>query len=322
MAQLEHCFVHQNVQVQFHSNTCPYRPNIFTYDLRLSVTQNLVSTSSLNRFFIAQSNKLRSRKQCGNGQGRAGGWAWREELVIQWNGENGDSELKFSYLFYKTQLHMELEELKLSGLSYGYWKPGGEVWRAKSPRLLLHWWGVTMTGAGPVTEGGAPVPTLHHICDPSRKQGNWEARSKEKHLTTETRLGPEVWPGTNPHNLRWGRETLLRNLYIKEISSFMLRASCAWNWESNNKWFLSFSSTTAGPPSTSCFPGLRQSHNSNLICLRFIESWFNSVSVAMEHLLNTKFTFPMATQVGQYLWVPAEWNVGPEAWGRDLAITR
>lgn len=54
---------------------------------------------------------------------------------------------------------------------------------------------------------------------------------------------------------------------------------------------LSFLSIAAAPPSISCFPGKIQSHNSNLIWLRFTESWFNSISISMEHLLNTKFTF-------------------------------
>ena len=72
----------------------------------------------------------------------------------------------------------------------------------------------------------------------------------------------------------------------------------------------------------SWFPGMMQSYNSNLIWLRFTESWFNSISITMQHLQNTKFTFPETTQVGQYCWKPAEWNMDPEARGRDLGITR
>lgn len=85
---------------------------------------------------------------------------------------------------------------------------------------------------------------------------------------------------------------------------------------------LSFSSITAAPPSTFCFPGKTQSRNAKLIWLRFTESWLNSISAVMEHLLDTKFTFPVTTQRGQYCEGPMEWNKDPEAHGRELGTTR
>lgn len=78
---------------------------------------------------------------------------------------------------------------------------------------------------------------------------------------------------------------------------------------------LSFSAIAAAPPSTSCFLGKIKSHNSDVIWLRFTESWFNSISIPMEHLLNTKLTFLVTTQVGQNCWEP-------KARSRDLGIAR
>lgn len=131
------------------------------------------------------------------------------------------------------------------------------------------------------------------------------ARSLARDKPSQLRMG--VGGDTPPQSIHKG------NL------SFMLGASCAWNWE---KWqqmiyFLFFDHCwsslhlllSRAETVTQLKPDLAQIY------------WFKSISVAMEHLLNTKFTFPVAIEVGQYLWAPAEWNMGPEAWGRDLGIT-
>lgn len=41
----------------------------------------------------------------------------KKGTVTEENEENGGNQTKFSYLLYKTQLHIEVEELNLSWLS-------------------------------------------------------------------------------------------------------------------------------------------------------------------------------------------------------------
>lgn len=103
-------------------------PHIFIYSIKISTTQNLVLISSSNEFFIAESNAVEKQKAVWQRARHAGGMARRKGPVIEENGENGGSKPKFSYLLYKTQLHIEVEELNLSWLSLWIMKTRKGQW--------------------------------------------------------------------------------------------------------------------------------------------------------------------------------------------------
>lgn len=179
------------------SHTSPYIPHIFIYSLKIyTITQNLVSISSSNRFFIARSNTVgkqkavwqRARQSRWVGiKGGAGHWKdwrkWRQQaqvflFIIQnttpyrtckvkpkrivMDTENQDRATRGARVKSPTDTYASLVRNRGGWCSLLWSRKGPQDQRCLTPLIL------------------AP------------KQGNWEVRSEEKCFITEAMHGPQI----------------------------------------------------------------------------------------------------------------------------------